>query len=100
MLAPEAQAALDKLKPGEIAEPVRLLQGVAVMRLDGRNAALLNGFEQVRQRASELEMRERGDAAWQQLITKLRKQNTITTDQKTFKALFTAPSGEQGIAKH
>jgi len=100
MLAPEAQQALDKLKPGEIADPVSLLQGVAVLRLDDRMAAKLNPFEQVRQRATDLWVRDEGNSAWQKLVGQLRKQAKITIDQQALKALFTPPataqrSGEQ-----
>ncbi len=92
MLAPEAQLAIDTLKPGEIAEPVRLLQGVAVLRLDDRTAARLNPFEQVKERAGDLLVRDSGDAAWKKLTGQLRKQTKITIDQQALKALFTPPA--------
>ncbi|HEY0721217.1 MAG TPA: peptidyl-prolyl cis-trans isomerase [Gammaproteobacteria bacterium] len=89
MLAPEAQQAIDQLKPGEISEPVRLLQGVALLRLDDRTAAKLNPFEQVKERAADLQVRDNGDTAWKKVIEQLRKQTTIIIDQKALKALFT-----------
>jgi parvulin-like peptidyl-prolyl isomerase len=89
MLAPEAQLAIEKLKPGEFAEPVRLLQGVALLRLDDRTEAKLNPFEKVQARASDLLLRDRGDAAWQKLTEQLRKQTRITIDQTLLKTLFT-----------
>lgn len=95
MLAEEAQQAIDKLKPGEVAEPVRLLQGVAVLRLDDRTVARLNPFEQVKERAGELLVRDGGDAAWQGLTAKLREQNKVTIDKAALKALFTPPATEQ-----
>lgn len=91
MLAEEAQLAIDKLKPGELAEPVRLLQGVAVLRLDERDAAKLNAYEKVSERARELLMREKGESAWLAQMERLRKQNKITIDRQAVKMLFSPP---------
>jgi parvulin-like peptidyl-prolyl isomerase len=89
MLAPEAQRALDTLKPGEITEPVRVLQGVAVLRLEGRNPARLNPFAQVRERAGELLARDNADSAWGSLAATLRQQTPVAIDRQALKALFT-----------
>lgn len=89
MLAPEAQQAIDALKPNDISEPVRVLQGIAVLRLNNRTAAKLNPFEQVNQRAGELLLRDSADDAWRKLTEQLRQQTKISIDHKTFQALFT-----------
>lgn len=89
MLAPEAQQAIAKLKPGEIAEPIRVLQGVAILRLEDRTIAKLNPFEQVRERAGELLLRDSGDVAWRALTERLRQQTTIAIDNQALEALFT-----------
>jgi parvulin-like peptidyl-prolyl isomerase len=89
MLAPEAQQAIDGLKPGEIAEPVRVLQGVAVLRLEGRTEARLNPFAQVQERAAELLARDNADSAWGSLASGLRQQTPVAIDQPALKALFT-----------
>ncbi|MCW8917950.1 MAG: peptidylprolyl isomerase [Gammaproteobacteria bacterium] len=93
MLAPEAQQAIDGLKPGEIAEPLRLLQGVAIFRLDDRIAERLNPFERVKDRAGELLARDNGDGAWRTLATALRQQTPVAIDQQTLKTLFTPAEG-------
>lgn len=89
MLAPEAQQAIDGVKPGEIAEPVRVLQGVAVLRLEGRTEARLNPFAQVQERAGELLARDNADSAWQSLAATLRRQTPVTIDRQALKTLFT-----------
>jgi parvulin-like peptidyl-prolyl isomerase len=104
MLAPEAQQAIDGLKPGEVAAPVRLLQGVAILRLEDRTPATLNSFAQVRERAAELLTRDTADSAWHSLATGLRQQTPITIDQTALKALFTpveaaSPLQQDGAAK-
>jgi parvulin-like peptidyl-prolyl isomerase len=89
MLAPEAQQAIDGVKPGEITEPVRVLQGVAVLRLEGRTEARLNPFAQVKERAGELLARDNADSAWQSLAAALRRQTPVAIDQPALKTLFT-----------
>lgn len=102
MLAPDAQQAIDGLKPGEVATPVRLLQGVAILRLEDRTAATLNPFSQVRERAAELLARDNADSAWHSLTTVLRQQTPIAIDEPALKALFTpaeaVPPHQQGEA--
>ena len=77
MLSAEAQKHVEGLKTGEIAAPLRLLQGIAIFRLDGRKPAQLNGFEQVRERARGLMQRQQQQQAWQQLITELRQRTPV-----------------------
>lgn len=82
MLAKEAQQALDGLKPGEIAAPLVLLRGVAILRLDERIAPVLSDFDASRQRARDLLARERGGMAWQALIDRLRKETPVVVNEK------------------
>src|SRR6185503_17229974 len=44
MLPESAQEAIDKLKPGEITEPVALLEGMAIFRLEQRKPPKLNAL--------------------------------------------------------
>lgn len=82
MLAKEAQQALDGLKPGEIAAPLVLLRGVAILRLDERIAPVLGDFDASRQRARDLLARERGGMAWQALVERLRKETLMVVNEK------------------
>ena len=84
MLAEPAQVIVDKLKPNEISEPVTLLQGVAIFRLDERKAAVQNPLSKVEQRARELWQREQGERAWQGLLTTLRKATPAVIDESNF----------------
>lgn len=72
MLSAEAQAAVDKLSPGKISEPVPLLQGVALFRLIEREPPQLNPFERVAARAEALWRREQGEIQWGALLKRLR----------------------------
>ncbi|MBL0122578.1 MAG: peptidylprolyl isomerase [Betaproteobacteria bacterium] len=84
MLAEPAQAVVDKLKVNEIAEPVTLLQGVGIFRLDERKAAILNPLTKVEQRARDLWRREQGEHAWQALLATLRRSTTTVIDESVF----------------
>lgn len=83
MLTPEVQKHVDKLTVGEIADPVRLLQGVAIFRLDGREEAQLNDFARVQERATGLLKRQLQQQAWTQLLERLRKQTPIRRYEMT-----------------
>lgn len=84
MLAEPAQVVVDKLKPAEISDPVTLLQGVAIFRLDEREAAVQNPLGKVEVRARELWRREQGERAWQALLTNLRKATPAVIDESDF----------------
>lgn len=72
MLAPEAQVVVDALKVGEVSEPLNLLQGVALFKLEERKPEVLNPFDRVRERATGLLQRERAEQAWRALLRSLR----------------------------
>ena len=73
MLSEPAQRVLNIMEVGQISEPVVLLKGVAIFRLNAVQKARLNEFGKIKQAANDLLAREKGDLAWQDLITDLRK---------------------------
>ena len=73
MLGTPAQKVLNIMEPGEVSEPVVLLEGVAIFRLNGVKEANLNTFEDVQESARDLLMREMGEKAWKDLQTSVRK---------------------------
>jgi parvulin-like peptidyl-prolyl isomerase len=84
-MLPEAlQAKIDGFKVGEIQEPMVVLQGVAIIRVDDRTAPRVRAFEDVKSRAAELHKRERGDVARKDLITKLRGQAKFAIRKEQF----------------
>lgn len=84
MMPDGAQEALSKLKPGEISDSVRLLEGFAVFRLTERKAPKFHDFESVKTRAQELALRERGDRAWSDFNAELRSKSTVQIDESRF----------------
>lgn len=84
MLAPAVEEQLDKAKPGDILEPIRILEGEAIFRLDDRKNAALRAFADVKERAGDLLQRERGDQAWKRLAEGLRKSAAVKIDEARF----------------
>ncbi len=72
MLPESLQAKVDQFKVGEVADPIQMLQGVGVFRLDDRIPPKLQDFGRVVERAADLLHRERKEKAWQDLVAKLR----------------------------
>lgn len=81
MLAREAQEVLDGMEPGDLSEPVQLLQGFALFRLDERVAPSLNAFEKVEERARELLIRDLQEQAWTAAIARLHDTTTIRINE-------------------
>lgn len=74
MIPEPAERALATLAPGEVSEPVTLLEGIAVLRLDERRPARPQAFGDAQRAAAEFARREAAEAAWTALIAALRRE--------------------------
>ncbi len=90
MLPEAVQKVIDPLAVGALAEPVRLLEGVVILRLDGRKPGQQRAFEQVRERAADLWRRDEGDARWQRLLADLRRATPVRIDESHYAPLRAA----------
>ncbi len=81
MLAAEAERVVDELEIGEVSRPLRLLQGIALFRLEAREPPRLNGFDRARERVADLLRRERREARWRGLLERLRGAASIDVDR-------------------
>jgi len=72
LLNDQAETALSEMAAGDISEPVRVLEGYAVLRLDEIKESALHSLDHVRARATTLWQREEGERAWEGLIEALR----------------------------
>lgn len=97
MLPEAVHGVVDKLAPGKFSEPVQVLEGVAVLRLDDRKVAQQRAFDEVRERSGDLWQREQGDVAWKQLIADLRRKVTVWIDESVYAPL--PPPPPAGAAK-
>ena len=84
MLPDAVHEALDKLQAGQMTEPVQLLEGVAILRLDDRKLAQQRSFEQVKERAAGLWQREEAEQRWKRLIADLRKATPVRIDESQY----------------
>lgn len=77
MLAEHLQAKMDKFQIGEMTDPVSILEGVAIYRLDDRVPSKLMEFAEVEQRAKDLVHRDRVEQTWKDTISRLRAEAKI-----------------------
>lgn len=87
MLPEAVHGVVDALQPGQLAAPVQLLEGVAILRLDGRRPAQQRRYEDVRARAADLWRRDESEARWKALIATLRRGTTIRIDESHYAPL-------------
>lgn len=87
MIPEPLYAQLERMAPGELSEPVRLLEGIALFKLAERIPARAQGFDEARARAAELWRRDEGERRWKALIASLRGGTTIRVDTARYPAL-------------
>lgn len=81
MLAPEAQEVVESLAIDEITVPVRTLEGIVLLRLNGIRESSLRPFDEVKQRAASLLYRDLQENAWSDYITALKDSADIFIDK-------------------
>lgn len=77
MLPEPLQAQIDQLAPGVLSEPVLLLEGAAIFRLEDRLPARPMSFEQSQESAAKLWQAERAERQWLDFKAALRKAAVI-----------------------
>lgn len=65
MLSPAAEDAIDKLSIKELSDPIRLLEGVALFRVEERLPERTRSYDDVKQRLQELWARDTSNKAWE-----------------------------------
>ena len=80
MLSPVAEEAIAGLATGEITEPIKVLEGMAIFQLTERKPEELQEFTEVRDRAEELWKRQRGEQQWKDLVAELRAETRVNVD--------------------
>ncbi|MEO5349326.1 MAG: peptidylprolyl isomerase [Magnetococcus sp. YQC-3] len=83
-LSPEVEQLLEKMQPGEISDPILVLEGVAIFRLEGRTAPTKVSFDRARERAQGLLMREQSESAWEAFKQQLRQQSQVLVHEAEY----------------
>lgn len=84
MLTRELQDIVDSLKVGELAQPITVLQGGLLVRLNERQPATQRSFVEAATRARQLLEKERGELAWQRLLLELRQNTHVVVNNRVF----------------
>lgn len=77
MMGENGAVVLEKMKPGELSEPVYLLEGIAIFRLDDRELPRVNELPRVENSAKELLRKDLADKAWKDFTEQLRTRTVI-----------------------
>ena len=93
-LNPLLAAALEKMKPGDITEPLRTRAGYQIFKLDTRSAAEPEPFEKIRNEIAQKIYMSRRDAEMDKYLNKLRAQALIEWKDENFRKMY-----EQGSTK-
>ncbi|WP_207063267.1 peptidylprolyl isomerase [Motiliproteus sp. SC1-56] len=89
MLGNEIQETVVSLaKVGQVSDPVRVLEGVAIVKLLDKKEAQQMSFGSVEARARGLLLRERREAAWAELKQRLRDEADIEFNEALFAQLL------------
>ena len=82
-LSKAVQESVEILEPGQmVPEPVRVLEGMVLARLDDRRPANVRPLETVREQATTLYRRDGSDAAYEAHMSRLRDTSNIQMDDE------------------
>ena len=77
VLVDNVQQALQASAVGQVVGPLRVLEGVALFRLNGVQPEALRAFPEVRERAADLLYQEMQDSAWESYVDALRSSANV-----------------------
>lgn len=87
-LAPAVSAAVAKLKPGEITDPLRLGNGYRIFKLESRTLAEVEAFDTLRAKISDRIYDSRLGTETEKFLSKLRTQALIEWKDDTYKRMY------------
>ncbi|MFQ5565927.1 MAG: peptidylprolyl isomerase [Paracoccaceae bacterium] len=78
-LPANVQTAINQLSPGEISDPIQVLEGYAIFRFNAPIAARTHPLDEVRERAEALYLRNTASAQWTAFLEDLRARTHVET---------------------
>jgi peptidyl-prolyl cis-trans isomerase SurA len=91
-VAPDLRRMIEKMKPGDVSEPVRITRGYQLLKLETITATQVLSLEQAREQISERVFTDKRKAEFQKYIQKLRTQAIIEWKNPDIRKAF-----EQGV---
>jgi len=76
-IAPDLRKVIEKMKPGDVSEPIRITRGYQLLKLETITATQVMSLEQAREQISERVFTDKRKAEFQKYIQKLRTQAII-----------------------
>lgn len=77
VLEPVVQQKIDALEINRLSNPIRVLEGITLFRLNGVEPAQLKSYPEVIERATNLLYRELQDSAWESYLSELRSSANV-----------------------
>jgi peptidyl-prolyl cis-trans isomerase SurA len=87
-LSPAVGAAIGKLKPGEVTDPIRLGNGYRIFKLESRTAAEVEAFDKLREQIAQRIYDSRLGTETEKFLLKLRTQALIEWKDDAYKKMF------------
>lgn len=91
-IAPELRAMIEKMKPGDVSEPIRTQRGYQLLKLESMTPAQTMSFEQAREQIGDRVFTDKRKMEFQKYLEKLRGQAIIEWKNLDVKKAF-----EQGL---
>ena len=95
-ISPDLRKMIEKMKPGDISEPVRTTRGYQVLKLETITATQVMPLEQAREQISERVFTDKRKAEFVKYMQKLRAQAIIEWKNPDVKRAFEEGTKQQG----
>lgn len=88
MLDQTAQQTVDKLGPGDISDPIGLMEGVTIFRLTERQPERQHSFESAKDRIMEVWLSEQSEIVWNTFVAQLKNKMPVHVDESRYLPLL------------
>jgi len=95
-ISPDLRKMIEKMKPGDVAEPVLTSRGFQVLKLESMTTAQVMPLDQAREQISERVFTDKRKAEFQKYMQKLRAQAIIEWKNPDVKRAFEEGTKQQG----
>jgi peptidyl-prolyl cis-trans isomerase SurA len=99
-ISPDLRRVIEKMKPGDVTEPVRNARGYQIFKLESMTATATLPLDQAREQISERVFTDKRKAEFQKYMQKLRAQAIIEWKNQEVKKAFDEGLKQQGLVSH